>query len=132
MAHAALSGSEASGSRISENRHIIATMLKQLLVALSAVVACQGPTQTKPSTSLEDFAARLESLRAEGHIQAVSAVIAKGQSIAWSGSFGGTDGVSVTVGDTTVFHLASLTKPLASTVILQLELGAHRIRLERK
>jgi len=47
-------------------------------------------------------------------------VIAKDQAIAWSRSFGGTDGVPGVVSDTTVFHLASLTKPLASTVILQL------------
>jgi CubicO group peptidase (beta-lactamase class C family) len=74
----------------------------------------------KPATSLDDFAAHLGSLRAAGHIQAVSAVISKDQSIVWSGSFGGTDGVLGKVDDTTVFHLASLTKPLASTVILQL------------
>jgi CubicO group peptidase (beta-lactamase class C family) len=94
-------------------------MLKPILLALAAAT-CQSPTQTKPATSLEDFAAHLESLREAGHIQAISAVIAKGQSIAWSGSFGGTEGVSGKVGDTTVFHLASLTKPIASTVILQL------------
>src|SRR6478672_10306486 len=95
-------------------------MIKPLLLALAVTSGCQSPTQTKPAASLGDFAARLESLRAAGHIQAISAVIAKDQSIAWSGSFGGTDGVPGKVGDTTVFHLASLTKPLASTVILQL------------
>src|SRR5687768_11513526 len=95
-------------------------MLKPLLLALAVVSSWHGPTRTKPATSLDDFAAHLESLRAAGHIQAVSAVIAKGQSIAWSGSFGGTDGMPGTVDDTTVFHLASLTKPVASTVILQL------------
>ena len=95
-------------------------MLKPLLLVLAAAGGCRGPTQTQPATSLDDFSAHLESLRATGHIQAASAVIAKGQSIVWSGSFGGTDGVPGKVGDTTVFHLASLTKPLASTVILQL------------
>ncbi len=91
-----------------------------LLLALAVTGGCQGPTETKPASSLDDFAARLESLRATGHIQALSAVISKDQSIAWSGSFGGTDGAPGKVADTTVFHLASLTKPLASTVILQL------------
>jgi CubicO group peptidase (beta-lactamase class C family) len=95
-------------------------MVKHLVLALVVCAGCQGPTQPKPATSLADFAAHLESLRAAGHIQAVSAVIAKDQSISWSGSFGGTEGVPGVVGDTTVFHLASLTKPLASTVILQL------------
>jgi CubicO group peptidase (beta-lactamase class C family) len=95
-------------------------MIKLALFALAFAGGCGGPTQTTPATSLADFSARLESLRAAGHIHAISAVIAKEQSIAWSGSFGGTDGVPLSVGDTTVFHLASLTKPLASTVILQL------------
>ena len=95
-------------------------MGKLLLLALAVTGGCQSPTQTKPASSLGDFAAHLESLRARGHIQALSAVISKEQSIAWSGSFGGTDAVPGNVGDTTVFHLASLTKPLASTVILQL------------
>ncbi len=94
--------------------------IKPLLFALAVSGGCQAPTQTKPATSLDDFAVHLESLRAAGHIQAISVVISRNQSIAWSGSFGGTDGVPGPVTDTTVFHLASLTKPLASTVILQL------------
>jgi CubicO group peptidase (beta-lactamase class C family) len=95
-------------------------MMKPLLLSLAIASGCQGPTQTKPATSLDDFAAHLEALRAAGHIQAISAVIVKDQAIAWSRAFGGTDGVPVAVGDTTVFHLASLTKPIAATVILQL------------
>jgi CubicO group peptidase (beta-lactamase class C family) len=95
-------------------------MAKLLLLALAVTGCSQGPTQTKPASSLDEFAAHIESLRAAGHIQALSAVISEDQSIAWSRSFGGTDGVPGKVGDTTVFHLASLTKPIASTVILQL------------
>jgi CubicO group peptidase (beta-lactamase class C family) len=95
-------------------------MVKPLLLALAVSAGCQSPTQLKPATSLADFSGRLESLRAAGHIQAVSVVISKDQSISWSASFGGTDGVGGNVSDTTVFHLASLTKPVASTVILQL------------
>src|SRR5687768_3380549 len=95
-------------------------MIKSLLFALAVVAGCQGPTQTTPAASLDEFAARLESLRAAGHIHAISAVITKDQSIAWSRAFGGTDGVPAAVSDTTVFHLASLTKPIAATVILQL------------
>ena len=95
-------------------------MVKSLLLALAVSGGCLGPTQTKPATSLDDFAAHLALLRAAGHIQALSAVISKDQSIIWSRSFGGTDGGPGKIDDTTVFHLASLTKPLASTVILQL------------
>lgn len=85
-----------------------------------ALSGCESlPSQTKPATSLADFHAHLEHLRVAGHIQAISAVIARDQSIVWSSSFVGSGGASQ-VADTTVFHLASLTKPLASTVILQL------------
>ena len=95
-------------------------MLRFRLLALAVCFGCQGPTLTKPATSLDDFRAHLESLRADGHIQAISAVITKDQAIVWTGTFGGTEGASFAASDTTVFHLASLTKPLASTVILQL------------
>ena len=95
-------------------------MIKSLLLSFAIVAGCRGPTQTKPATSLDQFAAHLESLRATGHIHAISAVITKDQTIAWSRAFGGTDGVRVAVSDTTVFHLASLTKPIAAAVILQL------------
>src|SRR5687767_5598723 len=95
-------------------------MSKLLLLALAVTSGCQGPTETKPASSLDEFAAHLESLRSRGHIHALSAVISKDQSIAWSATFGGAAGVPGNVDDTTVFHLASLTKPLASTVILQL------------
>ena len=95
-------------------------MIRHSLFALAVAVGCQGPTRTQPATSLDEFAARLESLRTEGNIHAVSAVIAEDGAIAWSRGFGGNDGVALAVGDTTVFHLASLTKPIAATVILQL------------
>jgi len=95
-------------------------MIKPVLLALALAGGCQNPAQTTPATSLEEFGAHLESLRARGHVQAISAVIAKNQSIVWSGSFGGTDGMPRKTSDTTVFHLASLTKPIASTIILQL------------
>ena len=95
-------------------------MIRSLLFSFAIAAGCQGPTQTKPATSLDDFAAHLEVLRAAGHIHAMSAVIVKDQAIAWSRGFGGTDGVPVAVADTTVFHLASLTKPIAATLILQL------------
>jgi len=49
----------------------------------------------------------------------MSAVIAKDQAIVWSSSFETAAGAGF-ITDTTVFHLASLTKPVAATVILQL------------
>lgn len=92
--------------------------IRYSLIALLVAVSCQSEDVTEPARSLDDFRARLERLRSDGHIQAMSAVIVKDQAIVWTRSFGGGDGGSVS--DTTVFHLASLTKPLAGTVILQL------------
>src|SRR6185436_12841382 len=90
-------------------------MIRQLMLAAVLVGGCRSPMETQPAASLADFRADLERLRVSGHIESISAIITKNQSVAWSASLG-----AATVTDTTVFHLASLTKPLASTVILQL------------
>ena len=95
-------------------------MIKPAVLALALASTCQSPTNSKPATSLEEFAANLEQLRVDGHIDAISAVIARDQSIAWSTSLGGSNAAGKWVSDTTVFHLASLTKPLATTIILEL------------
>lgn len=94
-------------------------MIRESLIGLLLVGGCHSSSVTGPAASIDDFRARLERLRTDGHIQAISAVIAKDQAILWSGAFGG-DGNAAPISDTTVFHLASLTKPFASTVILQL------------
>jgi len=86
-----------------------------LIAAAMLAVGCRSPLETAPSGSLAAFRDDLERLRVAGHIESISAVIAKDQSVAWSASLG-----RATVTDTTVFQLASLTKPFASTVILQL------------
>lgn len=93
-------------------------MTRYSIIALLFAVSCQSGRVTEPARSLDDFRVHLERLRIDDHIQAMSAVIIKDQAIVWTGSFGGDE--SGQVSDTTVFHLASLTKPLASTVILQL------------
>ena len=90
-------------------------MMRQLIGALVLAGGCRSAMATEPSSSLADFRADLDQLRVSGHIESISAVIAKNQSVVWSASLG-----AATVTDTTTFHLASLTKPLASTVILQL------------
>jgi CubicO group peptidase (beta-lactamase class C family) len=93
-------------------------LIIQAILALAFGACNSTAPQTKPAQSLAEFSAHLEQLRVAGHIHSMSAVIAKDQAIAWSGSFG--EPGARPVGDTTVFHLASLTKPFASTVILQL------------
>jgi CubicO group peptidase (beta-lactamase class C family) len=82
---------------------------------------CQGAGSTAPATSIPEFETRLEELRAQSHIPAITAVIAQGQTIAWVRGFGIADiATQRAATDTTVYHLASLTKTFASTVLLQL------------
>jgi CubicO group peptidase (beta-lactamase class C family) len=90
-------------------------MIRQVMLATVLACGCRSATETQPSSSLTDFRDDLDRLRVSGRIESISAIIARDQSVVWSASLG-----AATVADTTVFHLASLTKPMASTVILQL------------
>jgi len=86
------------------------------LIGVLVLAGCGSSTAVEqPSHSLAEFRDNLDRLRVSGHVESIAAVIARDQSIVWSASLG-----AATVTDTTVFHLASLTKPFASTVILQL------------
>jgi CubicO group peptidase (beta-lactamase class C family) len=70
---------------------------------------------------LTGFAARLDTLRVGLHIPGMSAAIVENEEIVWSMGFGFADvdeGRRVT--PTTSFHLASLTKTFASTILMQL------------
>lgn len=70
---------------------------------------------------LTGFAAQLDTLRVELHIPGMSAAIVENEEIVWSLGFGFADvdeGRRVT--PTTAFHLASLTKTFASTIVMQL------------
>ncbi|MBC7791993.1 MAG: beta-lactamase family protein [Anaerolineae bacterium] len=90
-------------------------------LAVSFLSACGNSQITAPATSVPDFEKRLENLRTRSHIPAITAVIAKGQAIVWVKGFGIADlATQRPAADTTVYHLASLTKPFAATVILQL------------
>ena len=81
------------------------------------------PTLTvgDPVEDLLQFEQRLESLRLEMNVPAVSAAIVKNRKIVWAKGFGYADlenGVPATA--MTSYHLASITKSIASTVIMQL------------
>ncbi|HJQ10397.1 MAG TPA: serine hydrolase domain-containing protein, partial [Gemmatimonadaceae bacterium] len=80
-----------------------------------------GEITSSPATSIAEFEQRLDDMRASSHIAAITAVISKGQDVVWVKPYGQADvGQQVPAADTTVYHLASLTKPFAATVILQL------------
>jgi CubicO group peptidase (beta-lactamase class C family) len=86
------------------------------LLALALVAGCRSTDSTEPAASLDEFQERLEQLRIDGHIHSISVAIARDQEIVWSQTFS----ESGAIPETTAFHLASLTKPFAATVILQL------------
>lgn len=80
-----------------------------------------GAGLSRPSASVPQFEERLEQLRSDSRIAAVTAVITRNQDVVWIRHFGLADiagGRPPT--DTTVYHLASLTKPIASTVLMGL------------
>jgi CubicO group peptidase (beta-lactamase class C family) len=93
-----------------------------LLLAFIAVARIG--TQTQSGTLALDFAgleARLESLRARWHVPGMAAGVARGNEILWTKGFGYADLTTrAPVTPDTVFHLASLTKPFAAVVLLQL------------
>jgi CubicO group peptidase (beta-lactamase class C family) len=78
-----------------------------------------------PVTSIQEFETRLESMRSSLNIPGMSAALAKDGQIVWAKGFGYADVENqVPVEPTTPFHLASLTKPFASVIIMQLvEMG---------
>ena len=74
-----------------------------------------------PMQGLQGFEAQLDSLRVELTIPGMSAAIAKDGEIVWSMGFGHADAVEGRPATpTTPFHLASLTKPFAATIVMQL------------
>ncbi len=74
-----------------------------------------------PVNSIQEFETRLESIRGALYIPGMSAAIAKGGQVVWARGFGYADVENqIPVDPTTPFHLASLTKPFASALIMQL------------
>lgn len=94
------------------------------VVGLVLVAAgCGGGNEitSNPVASISEFEQRLDDMRASSHIAAITAVISKDQSVVWAKGYGLADvSAKRPAADTTVYHLASLTKPLAATVLLQL------------
>lgn len=92
------------------------------LCVLAFTTSCGGDQITStPAASIREFEQRLDELRSSSHIPAITAVISKGQEIVWVKAYGFADlAAQRPARDTTIYHLASLTKPFAATVLLQL------------
>jgi CubicO group peptidase (beta-lactamase class C family) len=92
-----------------------------LLVAMVALFTAFRATGAEPVKNVEELEKRLEHLRQEVKIPALSAAIARDDSVVWVKGFGQADVEGqVPATPDTCYHLASLTKTFASTVILQL------------
>jgi len=75
-----------------------------------------------PARDITEFEMILEKMRRSLRIPGFSAAIAKGGSTVWAKGFGYADvEAGEPAGPETIYHLASLTKPFAATVLLQLE-----------
>jgi len=95
--------------------------VKIIATLLAFTVGCRTASEPAPAKSLAELEERLDDLRTRYHIAGMGAAITKDQSLAWTRTFGLADiSANRRVSDATVFHLASLTKPIAATVILQL------------
>jgi CubicO group peptidase (beta-lactamase class C family) len=92
-------------------------------IALSAG-ACSGstgPDAGPPAQTLAEFESQLDRLRAQLAIPGMSAIVMVRDAVVWEGSLGIADIPSQRrVTPLTQFHLASLTKTFASTIVLQL------------
>ena len=114
-------------------KYLIFTSIVLAILTITVLVGCSDedpvdlsfniPTLRtgEPAETLEAFEARLEDLRLQMNIPAVSAAIVKDGQIVWARGFGYADPVNgVAATETTAYHLASITKPIASTIIMQL------------
>jgi len=71
--------------------------------------------------NFEIFESRIEELRNKYHIPSISAGIIKNDSLAWYKGFGFANiEDSIVPNKNTIYHIASLTKPFTSTLIMQL------------
>src|ERR1043166_6632523 len=96
---------------------IFATML------LAGFTTCKKQSILDPvsALSMADFETRLDNLRNGAHIPGMVAGIVKDGQVVWTKNYGYADvQKNIPVTNTTIFHLASLTKTFASTVIIQL------------
>ena len=89
------------------------------IAAAALTTACSDATA--PAKSLHEFEEHLAVRQQFARIPGMSAAISKGQQIVWARGFGVADvATNRPAADTTVYHLASLTKPFAAVMLMQL------------
>ncbi|MGZ8559611.1 MAG: serine hydrolase domain-containing protein [Chitinophagaceae bacterium] len=94
-----------------------------ILVFLTGFAKCKKQSVPDPvsSVNITDFETRLDNLRKQSNIPGMAAGIVRDGQVIWTKNYG-YDNVAQQkpVTNATIFHLASLTKTFASTVIIQL------------
>src|SRR5688572_30731269 len=102
-----------------------------MLAAAAAWFAWQEPDYGRVQVrSLEDLEQQLESLRTHLRIPGMSAAVGEGDRVVWARGFGTANRErAVAATADTIYGLASLTKPYASTLVLQL-VQEGRLRLD--
>lgn len=108
-------------------RRSITWTWERTTVACAILVACSASPTAPPITEisrepgLEGFPARLDSIRVQLRIPGMAAAIVHDGRIVWSAGFGFADAAAKrSATPATPFHLASLTKPFASVILMQL------------
>ena len=93
-----------------------------LFITFAFAITCgSSPVDVALTRGLTGFEARLDSLRVQLQIPAMSAAIVDDGRIAWSRGFGYADvNAELPASDTTAYHLASLTKTFAAIILMQL------------
>lgn len=110
-----------------QSRRIVGT-LRRLAAACSVsglallAAACADKAASESDRQrLERFEEQVEQIRTQLKIPGVSAAIVRDQRVLWSKGFGFADlEKQVPASPDTLYHLASVTKPVAATLVLQL------------
>ena len=93
------------------------------IVLFTGFTTCKKQSIPDPvsAASMADFETRLDNLRKGSDIPGMVAGIIKDGQVIWTKIYGYADiQKNIPVTNSTIFHLASLTKTFASTVIIQL------------
>ena len=100
---------------------LVALIVTIALLGQALFVQPAGAHTSDESTRIARFETLLESLRQELNIPAYSAAIVKDQKVIWAKGFGYADVENkIPATEHTAYHLASLTKTFASTILMQL------------
>jgi CubicO group peptidase (beta-lactamase class C family) len=100
---------------------LLALILTLTLLGQTLSVQSTDAHTADPTERLARFETLLESLRQELKIPAYSAAIVKNQKVIWAKGFGYADVENkIPATEHTAYHLASLTKTFASTILMQL------------